>query len=227
MDEQKIVDVYQNAKRWADVEDYDNGFNSSDWFEEVREQAINLMEVVEYFASKGLIDASDLDLPDTFEESSSSDVADDVEEDECDPNGETDSDSGAVNSEERKPVEVPSITVFQVSFPEHWKTKGKYKDDVRALVAAAMTSVAQGEPVGEGAWETIFSWFTTTPEIPDLEDVLKDDGVLRNGAFLTADMVLSLLDRIEGEESVGASWYVLSLLNSISPVHKFVPVEAA
>lgn len=113
--------------------------------------------------------------------------------------------------------------MFQVSFPEHWKTKGKYKDDVRALVAMAMTSAAQDKPIGEEALDIIFSWFTTTPEIPDLADILKDNGALRPGAFLTADMALSLLDMIEGEESVGASWHVLSLLNSISPVHKFVP----
>ena len=221
MDNQEIVDLYQNAK-WivGSKGSYRYWFEyDEEWFDAVCEQAANLMEVVEYLVSKGLIDASDLDLPETSKEISSSEADDDVKESECAVSGDTDSKSG----EDRQPVEAPSITVFQVSFPEHWKTKGKYKDDVRALVAMAMTSAAQDKPIGEEALEIIFSWFTTTPEIPDLADILKDNGALRPGAFLTADMVLSLLDMIEGEESVGASWHVLSLLNSISPMHKFVP----
>ena len=113
--------------------------------------------------------------------------------------------------------------MFQVSFSENWNTKSQYKDDVRTLVATAMTSAAQDTPIGEEALETIFSWFTTTPKIPDLTDILKNDDTLRHGACLTADMVLSMLDKINGEGSAGSSWHVLSLLNSISPVHKFVP----
>lgn len=236
MDNQEIVDLYQNAK-WivGSKGSYRYWFEyDEEWFDAVCEQAANLMEVVEYLVSKGLIDASDLDLPETSKEISSSEADDDVKESECAVSGDTDSKSGEDTSEDRQPVEAPSITVFQVSFPEHWKTKGKYKDDVRALVAMAMTSAAQDKPIGEKAaaqdkpigeeaLDIIFSWFTTTPEIPDLADILKDNGALRPGAFLTADMVLSLLDMIEGEESVGASWHVLSLLNSISPVHKFVP----
>ena len=225
MDNQEIVDLYQNAK-WivGSKGSYRYWFEyDEEWFDAVCEQAANLMEVVEYLVSKGLIDASDLDLPETSKEISSSEADDDVKESECAVSGDTDSKSGEDTSEDRQPVEAPSITVFQVSFPEHWKTKGKYKDDVRALVAMAMTSAAQDKPIGEEALDIIFSWFTTTPEIPDLVDILKDNGALRPGAFLTADMVLSLLDMIEGEESVGASWHVLSLLNSISPVHKFVP----
>lgn len=225
MDNQEIVDLYQNAK-WivGSKGSYRYWFEyDEEWFDAVCEQAANLMEVVEYLVSKGLIDASDLDLPETSKEISSSEADDDVKESECAVSGDTDSKSGEDTSEDRQPVEAPSITVFQVSFSEHWKTKGKYKDDVRALVAMAMTSAAQDKPIGEEALDIIFSWFTTTPEIPDLADILKDNGALRPGAFLTADMVLSLLDMIEGEESVGASWHVLSLLNSISPVHKFVP----
>ena len=224
MDKKQIVNIYQNAKRVFDSKDsFASWFEyDSEWLEEVREQATNLMEVIEYLASKGLIDASDLDLPETSKETPSSEVADNGEGDEHDLNSDTDATSDA-GSGEQQPVEAPPAVVFQVSFSENWNTKSQYKDDVRALVATAMTSAAQGAPIGEEALETIFSWFTTTPKIPDLTDILKNDGTLRQGVRLTADMVLSLLDKIDGEGSVGASWHVLSLLNSISPVHKFVP----
>lgn len=224
MDNQEIVDLYQNAKWIVDSKgSYRYWFEyDEEWFDAVYEQAANLMEVIEYLASKGLIDASDLDLPETSKEPPSSEVADNGEGDEHDLNSDTDATSDAGSGEQR-PVEAPPAAVFQVSFSENWNTKSQYKDDVRTLVATAMTSAAQGTPIGEEALETIFSWFTTTPEIPDLADVLKIDGGLRQGVRLTADMVLSLLDKIDGEGSAGASWHVLSLLNSFSPTHKFVP----
>jgi hypothetical protein len=225
MDNQEIVDLYQNAK-WivGSKGSYRYWFEYDDeWYNALCEQATNLMEVIEYLVSKGLIDASDLDLPSTSKDASSSEADDDVKESECAVSGNTDSKSGEATSEDRQPVESPSVTVFQVSFPEHWKTEGKYKDDVRTLVATAMTSAAQGTPISEEALETIFSWFTTTPKIPDLTDILRNDDTLRQEVRLTADMVLSMLDKIDGEGSAGASWHVLSLLNSISPTHKFVP----
>lgn len=224
MDNQEIVGLYQNAKRVLDSKySFDSWFEyDSEWIEEVREQATNLMKVIEYFASKGLIDASDLDLPETSKETPSSEVADNGEGDEHDLNSDTDATSDT-GSGEQQPVEAPPAAVFQVSFPENWNTKSQYKDDVRTLVTTAMTSAAQETPIGEEALETIFSWFTTTPKIPDLTDILKNDGTLRQEVRLTADMVLSMLDKINGEGSAGASWHVLSLLNSLSPTHKFVP----
>ena len=224
MDNQEIVDLYQNAKWIVDSKgSYRYWFEyDEEWFDAVYEQAANLMEVIEYLVSKGLIDASDLDLPETSKETPSSEVADDDEEVEHDLNSDTKATSDA-GSGEQQPVEVPPAAVFQVSFPKNWNTRNQYKDDVRTLVATAMTSAAQGTPIGEEALETIFSWFTTTPKIPDLTDILKNDGTLRQGVRLTADMVLSMLDKINGEGSAGASWHVLSLLNSLSPTHKFVP----
>ena len=224
MDNQEIVDLYQNAKWIVDSDGtYRYWFEyDEDWFNEVREQATILMKVIEYFASKGLIDASDLDLPETPKENPSGEATDGDEGDEHDLNSDTDTTSDA-GSGEQQPVEAPPVAVFQVSFPENWNTKSQYKDDMRTLVATAMTSAAQGTPIGEEALETIFSWFTTTPKNPDLADILKNDGASRQGVCLTADMVLSMLDKINGEGAAGASWYVLSLLNSLSPVHKFVP----
>lgn len=214
----------QSSKRVLDSKDsYVSWFEyDSEWFAEVCEQATNLMEVIEYFASNGLIDASDLDLSETSKETPSSEVNDNGEGDEHDLNSDTDATSDA-GSGEQQPVETPPAAVFQVSFPKNWNTKSQYKDDVYTLVATAMTSAAQGTPIGEEVLETIFSWFTTTPKIPDLTDILKNDGTLRQEVRLTADMVLSMLDKINGEGSAGASWHVLSLLNSISPMHKFVP----
>ena len=201
MDKPSVAYIYQHAKWVVDSKgSYRYWFEyDEEWFDAVYEQAANLMEVVEYFTSN--------------------EVDDDVKESECAVSGDMDE----ATSEDRQPVEAPSVTVFQVSFPEHWKTEGKYKDDVRTLVATAMTSAAQGTPISEEALETIFSWFTTTPKIPDLTDILRNDDTLRQEVRLTADMVLSLLDQIDGEGSAGASWHVLSLLNSISPTHKFVP----
>lgn len=224
MDNQEIVDLYQSAKWIVDSEGtYRYWFEyDEEWFDELRDQSTSLMKVIEHFASKGLIDASDLDLPETSKETPSSEVADNGEGDEHDLNSDTDATSDAGSGEQR-PVEAPPAVVFQVSFSENWNTKSQYKDDVRTLVATAMTSAAQDTPIGEEALETIFSWFTTTPKIPDLTDILKNDDTLRHGACLTADMVLSMLDKINGEGSAGSSWHVLSLLNSISPVHKFVP----
>lgn len=221
MDKPSVAYIYQHAKWVVDSKgSYRYWFEyDEEWFDAVYEQAANLMEVVEYFTSKGLIDASELDLPGTSKETTSNEVDDDVKESECAVSGDMDE----ATSEDRQPVEAPSVTVFQVSFPEHWKTEGKYKDDVRTLVATAMTSAAQGTPISEEALETIFSWFTTTPKIPDLTDILRNDDTLRQEVRLTADMVLSMLDKIDGEGSAGASWHVLSLLNSISPTHKFVP----
>ena len=221
MDKPSVAYIYQHAKWVVDSKgSYRYWFEyDEEWFDAVYEQAANLMEVVEYFTSKGLIDASELDLPGTSKETTSNEVDDDVKESECAVSGDMDE----ATSEDRQPVKAPSVTVFQVSFPEHWKTEGKYKDDVRTLVATAMTSAAQGTPISEEALETIFSWFTTTPKIPDLTDILRNDDTLRQEVRLTADMVLSMLDKIDGEGSAGASWHVLSLLNSISPTHKFVP----
>lgn len=224
MDKPSVAYIYQHAKWVVDSKgSYRYWFEyDEEWFDAVYEQAANLMEVIEYLVSKGLIDASDLDLPETSKETPSSEVADDDEGVEHDLNSDTAATSDA-GSGEQQPVEAPPVAVFQMSFPENWNTKSQYKDDMRTLVATAMTSAAQGTPIGEEALETIFSWFTTTPKIPNLTDILKNDGTLHQGACLTADMVLSMLDKINGEGSAGASWHVLSLLNSLSPVHKFVP----
>lgn len=74
MDNQEIVDLYQNAKWIVDSEGtYRYWFEyDEEWFDELRDQATSLMKVIEHFASKGLIDASDLDLPETSKEPPSS-----------------------------------------------------------------------------------------------------------------------------------------------------------
>ena len=82
MDNQEIVDLYHNAKWIVDSEGtYRYWFEyDEEWFDELRDQATSLMKVIEHFASKGLIDASDLDLPETSKEISSSEADDDVKE---------------------------------------------------------------------------------------------------------------------------------------------------
>ena len=70
MDKPSVAYIYQHAKWVVDSKgSYRYWFEyDEEWFDAVYEQAANLMYVIEYLVSKGLIDASDLDLPETSKE---------------------------------------------------------------------------------------------------------------------------------------------------------------